>query len=575
MTRPKTTTRDPRTYRLDRDVPERGRDAGGCLASWTARSLLVLGILLAATPALAGIPMSSGLVEHRGFEHLIAGPDVPDVDGLPTDADYESRRVALGEDGSRIWFTMFNQYNEAKPEYLVVTMLTDGTDARVVDITPDEDYLEGRTIYLEVSAAADRAVFHTSTFNSPLNTGENWFATATLPPGAGSPVAELFAYVTDMRRTINEAFRVTDDGATILVADVRNQIVGSFETTGRGVATLPTVLADRTDLARFGNEPSSLNDFDMTGTGAEWWTFAYDFYDSQERYWLNHGQGAGVSHEILPLGDELWSDWLEVSDDGDVLVYCLEYDFESNDPQGCWIQEPGMSSWTRILGDRGHLGQPVLADGGGVVYVTDEWTQGTSYGYRVSTANPSSRRVAGTQWFTGGSRPEFDLVRLSDDGRVLAAPVEDGIYVQHDGVPAPAGFPSLSSFASGYDASEDELVVRVTVDPSSAPLDRIYTLPLYRGIEPSRILPEEENPLLWDANGGGINASTTFDQVGMSDTWERRIPMGGKHGLLTSDFAIRIVAVDLLGHRTSYVDFVPSVLFADGFESGDTTGWTN
>lgn len=79
----------------------------------------------------------------------------------------------------------------------------------------------------------------------------------------------------------------------------------------------------------------------------------------------------------------------------------------------------------------------------------------------------------------------------------------------------------MSSASSRYDASTDELVVQVEVDEPSG-FDRIFTLPLHRGIEPSRGVPPAENPFLGEANGGGANVSTTFLPV-RGNFWERRI----------------------------------------------------
>lgn len=534
--------------------------------------LAAMAIFLA-PPAIGGVPAPQGFIEHYGYEQIIAGPNVPDAQGFPTDPAYAPRRVALSEDGARIWFTMFNR--RVSPEYLIAAMLTDGTGERLLEsFVPGDDYVEGNTVYLDTSADGDRAVFWSSYFSLIPSGGHNKVSTATLPAGAGNPVSTLFADVTDRRRDVNGAFRLTDDGSKVLFVDRRARIVGSFDTTG-ALVTLPTVIADRDALAREGNQPSKLVGFDMSGNGGVWWTFAFDNYNGADRFWLNRGAGT-VSHESLPLGDQLWSDWIEVSDDGRLLVYCPEIDSELNNPQRCYIQESGTSGSTPITGDQGNLGQPVLADGGDWVYVQDEWNLGTSYGYRVCTSNPDLRRVAGTQWFSNTSAPEFSGVRLSDDGRVLAAPVENfGIYVQHDGVAPPLGFPALTAFSSRYDSTADELVVEVTVAPSSPSLNRIYTLPLYRGIEPTRILPEEDNPLHRDRNGGGVNANTFFTQIGTGNVWERRIPMDGKFGLLNPDFAIRIVAVDDSRHRTSYYDFVPSMIYDDGFESVDFGGCPN
>ncbi len=157
---------------------------------------------------------------------------------------------------------------------------------------------------------------------------------------------------------------------------------------------------------------------------------------------------------------------------------------------------------------------------------------------------------------------------------MLAAPTGYGVYVLHDGLAAPIGFPRVLNILHRYDVSDDELIVRVVVDPADG-IERIYTLPLFNGIEPTRLVPHAENPFFDERGGGGVNWSTTFTQIGPI-TWERRIDMKGKVGFLTREYALRIVVVDQSGDRTAFYDFRPNPfgLYSDEFETGDLSGWS-
>jgi hypothetical protein len=140
--------------------------------------------------------------------------------------------------------------------------------------------------------------------------------------------------------------------------------------------------------------------------------------------------------------------------------------------------------------------------------------------------------------------------------------------VLRDDDPAPADFTRALRVLYRYDSGADQLVTRVQIADGGRGLERIYTLPLWRGMEPTRYLPEAENPLYWDRSGGGVNWSTIFDPVAGHPGWyERRMPLQGKLARLNADFQVRLVVVEGSGHRTALYDATPRpYLHFTGFE---------
>lgn len=57
------------------------------------------------------------------------------------------------------------------------------------------------------------------------------------------------------------------------------------------------------------------------------------------------------------------------------------------------------------------------------------------------------------------------------------------------------------------------------------------------------------------SGGGGVNLFTTFAPMeGLTDVYERSIPLGGKKAFLNANYSVHIIAVDATGTRTSFRD---------------------
>ena len=517
---------------------------------------LVIAVGMVAPLAIAGEPgIYPGYLENQGFEHIIAGPGVDPDYGFVTNPDYYVDEIAISGDGLRIWFVLYNFFED--PQYEVWSILSDGTFAAQSELGEDTvtpANLLG-DLYVNTDLDGDVAIFDSKTQFSRATPGND---------------LELLFGRDDFGAAAGQ-LRVTDDASRLLYLDFINDEIHSVDLEADPIVSVP--IAPPATLAYEGLLPRNTEGFDMSSDGIHWFTTAenYDPSISWARYWVPHGEGfdeePDMEFEDMPfVSRQIYQ--VEVSDDGGRLAYCPR--FELAESGICYFQQVGSTERMEITEDGRFLGGQVMSDDGRRLYVLSDFPFNNSYGF-FETLGRHKRRVGGTQRLAGKPYPEFQKARLSDDGRVLVAPVPLGLYVLHDGSDIPLDFPQLSAITHFFDG--DELVVQVFLNAPMG-IERIFTLPLYRGMEPTRSLPEAENPLYRERNGGGVNWNTTFSQLGPT-LWERRIILDGKADYLNQDFSLRIVVVDHTGYRTSYYDFAPSITFADGFESGDTSAWSS
>ncbi len=524
------------------------------LAALTATSLLA-GTSYAGTSAF--FPT---WIEHYGYEQIIAGPNVDPAHGLQTTGpSHLPVSVALSDNGTRVWFVLY--YAFGNPQYQVWSMLANGTGEEQSAL-PAGTFRPNGNMRVHTDGVGAIAVLDDETKFSRALPGQ---------------ALELLFDRTGTDFGISEGqLRLTKDGSRFLYLDRWNTRVYTVDLEEQNPQNV--LLADRPFFTYMGGQPRSSRGFDMSDSGAEWFITAENhFFDvNRQRHWINHGTGAVGSPTLdqppTPT-DERAPLQVETTRDGEVMFYCPQYGFQEGTGYCYW---QNTATDTRVtFSDPGHLiGKPVLADNGSRVYLTND-VGGPSLAYSYfQDLVTHRRRVGGTQRLAGYPTPFFDRAELSERGDVLAAPTSLGVYVLHEGLAAPLGFPRVLSFLHRYDASDDELIVQVVVDPADG-IERIYTLPLFNGVEPTRLVPQAENPFFGERSGGGVNWSTTFTQIGPI-TWERRIDMDGKYGFLTREYALRIVVVDQSGDRTAFYDFRPNPfgLYADEFETGDLSGWS-
>ncbi len=495
-------------------------------------------------------------IEHIAYERIVAGPNLPPELGLATAAPYYAADVALSGDGTRLWFVLYNHFQD--PRHQVWSINTDGTGAQqsaiALPVLDPGSTLNG--LFVRTDLDGDMAQLDSLTQFWRIN-------------GAGAAMQLMFDLVGPNYALSDGQQRVSDDGSLGMFMDRWQHRVFTVDLQ----AEFPSanLLASDAFFAYLGLNPRSLFGFDMSADGGHWYVAAENHFNEvgRNRYWLNHGIGTSAATRVVEdiSGDEqMLTAQVQVTDDGLLFGYCTEAQAEIT--ARCFLQQAGNSTRQTLSDEPRHAGRMLLADHAGRVYMLSDPGTATPYGYFQRLDGPA-RYVAGSQRLSGNPNPVFLRAQLSDNGQVLAAPTAHGVYVLHDGQTPPPDFPQMVQVLFRYDPTSDDLVVRMQVEESSDALERIYTLPLWRGMEPTRNLPEERNPLWAERSGGGVNWSTVFQPLDGSPGWyERRIPMDGKLRYLNADFQLRLVLVDFSGHRTSLYDVTPRpYIQLDGFEA--------
>ena len=131
-----------------------------------------------------------------------------------------------------------------------------------------------------------------------------------------------------------------------------------------------------------------------------------------------------------------------------------------------------------------------------------------------------------------------------------------GAYILHDGVDGLDGFPLIDRIAYRFDDDADTLVIRVEITAASA-IERIYPLPLYNGLEPSDVVPTEQNPFAGIAWGGGVGHSPIFPEV-EPGVREYTLNLDGKKAYLNDSYSLRIVLVEGTATQIVFQDFSPT-----------------
>lgn len=511
-----------------------------------------------AGPVLAQAPDAGFIevpVDRHGYERIVAGPNLPAGLGLATTPPYGAADVAVSGNGQRLWFVLYNHYQPVRHQ--VYSIGVDGS-------APAPSALGGRVI--DPGTTLNGLFVRTDLDGSiaMLDSATQFWRIAA----AGAPMQLMFDLTGANYALADGQQRVSDDGTLGVFIDRWQLRV--FTVNLSLAAPTATLIANAAFFPHAGLNPRKLFGFDMSANGAHWYVAAenYDFGVARSRYWVNHGIGTSAPsrvNEDIGGDAQLVNRDLQVSDDGGLFGFCV--DGITGVPGSCYLQAPGSTTRVHLHDDARQTGRMVLADNGSRVYLLSDPQTGNPYGY-FQSADGLTRRVAGSQRLLGSPNPFVLRAQLSDDGRTLVGPSSLGVYVLRDDDPAPADFTRALRVLYRYDSGADQLVTRVQIADGGRGLERIYTLPLWRGMEPTRYLPEAENPLYWDRSGGGVNWSTIFDSVAGHPGWyERRMPLQGKLARLNADFQVRLVVVEGSGHRTALYDATPRpYLHFTGFE---------
>lgn len=495
-------------------------------------------------------------IDHVAYERIVAGPNLPAELGLTTAAPYYAADVALSGNGTRLWFVLYNHFES--PRHQVWSINTDGTGAAqsAISATVLDPGTTLNGLFVRTDLDGDIAQLDSLT--------QFWRIA-----GAGGPIQLMFDLVGPNHTQSDGQQRVSDDGSLGMFLDRWQHRVFTVDLQAEFPAA--NLLASETFFAYLGRNPRSLFGFDMGADGGNWYVAGENYFSEvgRNRYWLNHGIGvSGASRVIEDTGgdEQLLNGYVQVTDDGSLFGYCVESRPELT--ARCFLQAPGASLRQTLSDEPRHAGRMVLADNGSRVYLLSDPGLDSPYGY-FQAVDDQSRRVAGSQRLSGKPTPAFLRAQLSDNGQVLAAPTPHGVYVLHDGLAPPADFPQIALVAFRYDPASDDLIVRAQVQNASAGIERLYILPLWRGIEPTRNLAQQINPLWNERSGGGVNWSTLFLPLdGFPGWYERRIALDDKLRFLNADFQLRLVLVDGSGHRTALYDVTPRpYIHLDGFEA--------
>jgi Tol biopolymer transport system component len=520
--------------------------------SMVAAALALAGGLWPTVANSGALP--DGLIDaaiiHRGYEQIVAGPNVAPGFGLTTELPYRAADVAISGDGQRLWFVMYHEF--ATPRHQVWSMFADGSGAQQSNLTAAVNTAFGGAaqngLFVRTSRNGNVAMFESK--------GQYWRISAP-----GGPLSLMFDL--GLSRLSEGQMRVSDDGSLGLFLERANLQVSKVDLTA--LAPEPTALGTAAFFSYMGLDPRTMFGFDASADGEHWYVSAENYFSniSRNRYWINRVSGlVGPSRAVEDIGsDHQWVNaHVQVSDDGLLFGYCVNP--ETSGPNArCYLQEPGSSSRVALTDGNRFVSRMVLADNGSRVYLVSDANSSAAYGY-FQSSDGVHRRFPGSQRLNGTA---FVRPQLSDDGRVVAAPypinvigpASMGVYVLHDGVPAPTGFPRIERILHRYDADSDRWIVRALVHAPDG-IERLFTLPLYQGLEPSRYLADAENPLFAERFGGGGSWSTVLTADPDNPGWyERRIALGGKRRFMTRDFDLRLVLVDHTGHRTAFYDFTP------------------
>jgi hypothetical protein len=498
--------------------------------------------------------------DRVGHERIVASWDQPAGSGVnyadQGDSNYKAASLALGGDGRRLWFVIYNRYAPTGvPKHQLWSINADGSDPQrsAFDIEPGLRTVVTTSMSVRTSRDGGTAV---------VDNDDELYRVA----GPGATAEQLFNFqnASPFRRV---SARLLADGSQALVADSWNYDLATVSMTD-AVPAFSLLLNRNAFQYAINNELYSgfcRDGFDLARTSGVWF-LACDYASSPARYALWKGTGASLAQVSLPYADSGQLFGVFASNDGSAYVACISGsvvgDGSVTEAQ-CYLQREGEPPL--------HLGEPptpdgdgrgegvvALAGGGGRVYYSS-FTIGLCNDCMGLLQDLPGLQMtpAGGGLLAGGS-VHYSSPALSDDGRVLAGITGGGaVYVLFDGAEAPADLPRLDAIWQRYDADTDELVIRARMAPGSPLPERIYEAAMYQGSLFSRRRPDESDPLesvvgFW---GGGSSGVGKFQAVDEAPGWyEQRIPLHGKLGTLDSDHQLRVVAVAEGRHRASFYD---------------------
>lgn len=494
-----------------------------------------------------------------GSEAIIAGSNVTAAAGFVPPANFNIGRIALSGDGKYVWFYLFwDSVSPAPADWIRLYRISiDGASASRWLINEEAEAIGGGFLASSFDGASAIYEMQRCEFAPVICRSESRF----LKMGPGSAAAAFYDTENDAGLPSVGGPRLTNDGQ--LAYWHENERLWRVSTSGGAAQELASVAHLNFNGPWNPFTGGQLFGMDITSNGGEW-LLGVRFTDpntNQLRWELVKGAGAlpqnmnGIAKQttqaLVPA--------VQVSADGGVIGYEESNAFGLG---GSFVQSGTFAGDLRNAASPNASGayQLILAKNGNRALVEVNMSnQRTPVFHDIS---PGRRLRAGSSCFAGTAGGVHSR-QISTDGnvsvglwnaRAIGTPLNN-LYVLRDGATNLVGYPQIGAVLMKYDATADALTIRVQATSSNG-FDRIYLLPMYRGIEPVGAIADAQNPLYDERFGGGVNLSTVFAPVaGLADTYERTIPMKGKYASLNEHFSVRIIAINKDSTRTTFRDY--------------------
>lgn len=534
------------------DVEVRVTDSAGNTARDTIR------FRVSAIPGGSGF--TPAIILHRGAEQIIAGPNVDPSVGTVTPDGYRVggfKQFALSGNNTRIWYVLYDEFPNVPgdPQTQLWSVDLDGSDAQRSMLPNDnlrssvlvETNWDGSVCYADNSASQVAKMYRAE---------------------RGQPATTVFAYWTQaggfLYGDIRGEFKINDDATHMIYRSFVNSSIYGVDLTV--VPNIPVKIKDAVSLQHMGvNVNSMYTNIDLAGDGSRWITGANYFNASwtptvRHVVWVGEGFGAGANVTALTSPDPGVDrpTALQITDDGNTFAYVVDPP-ALGDPSSIWIQQVHSAARQEITDNRTALGGLVVSDDGSRLHTRTNRQFGAGSGSSFLEDITTGRRLpAGTQFFSDAPGIDWGHVRLSDDGQIMVSSSTQGLYVLHDGVGGPVGFPTIAAISYKLETDGEDCKLTVRVEASSPRgVAGVFVNAYIEGLDPTEVVPNDENPLF------RIRAGSRVDPVeGEAGVWEIEIPLTNGAGdcvenLLTGEYRLRITVRDENDSMNVFQDFAP------------------
>ncbi len=503
------------------------------------------------------------LVTHGGSEHIIAGSDIDPAFGLKHSEAYSADSLvfdrynnayALSGFGTRVWFRLLAPFSvEGQDRTQIWSINVDGTGAMRTPLPAELSAVYG--CHVETNEDGNVCIVN---MDSKIHRANP----------TGDPLEMLYDF--DGQFDFRGAYKVDNPGERCWLVDLDGRGIHSIDL--NAIPYFPTTIITRENQAINGRDPRALapQEFDLAGDFPAYvFRRNYDLgstvesaFRFQDVFWFGSGLVAPASLDniIQVVSGRETPYSLNISDDGLTFAYCQNVDDLAgiDPPVPCFVET--VEGDVTMVGDgRTRPGGLVMSDNGARVFYVDSASLGGSNPIIEDVA--TGRKVAaGTPAFS--PRWDREFVRVDDIGRNFLTSCEaggyyGGLYVLSDGAFLRENWPQIGAIGFRFD-DECTLRVRASVTgPRGIAAVRMWAL--NDGVPPTEFVPGEDNPF-YAIRGNGVTMTEREDVPGL---YEYVFDLTNSNGdcardKLTSDFVLRIFAIDANETVTVYKDFTPA-----------------